>query len=150
MFVDLDTVLAAPASAERGRHPLPDPDAFAAALGQLGIGDRDTVVAYDDDGGVIAARLVWMLRATGHEAAVLDGGIDAWDGPLEAGPSARAAAQFNAREWPPALIATIDEVADAGDAVLLDARDRDRYSRCGRARRSAAGPHPRRALAAGS
>ena len=128
VFVDLDTVLAAPASPERGRHPLPDPDAFAAALGQLGIGDRDTVVAYDDDGGVIAARLVWMLRATGHEAALLDGGIDAWDGPLEAGPSARAAAQFKAREWPRALIATIDEVADAGDAVLLDARDRDRYS----------------------
>ena len=38
---------------------------------------RVAVVAYDDAGGVIAARLVWMLRATGHEAALLDGGIDA-------------------------------------------------------------------------
>ncbi len=128
MFVDLDTVLAAPAGPERGRHPLPDPEAFAASLGQLGIGGGDTVVAYDDDGGVIAARLVWMLRATGHEAAVLDGGIDAWDGSLEAGPSERAAAEFAASEWPRELIATIDEVADAGEAVLLDARDRDRYS----------------------
>jgi thiosulfate/3-mercaptopyruvate sulfurtransferase len=128
VFVDLDTVLAAPASPERGRHPLPDPEAFAAALGQLGIGDRDTVVAYDDAGGVIAARLVWMLRATGHDAAVLDGGIDAWDGPLEAGPSLRAVAEFGAREWPSELIATIDEVADAGDAVLLDARDGPRFS----------------------
>jgi thiosulfate/3-mercaptopyruvate sulfurtransferase len=128
VFVDLDTVLAAPPSPERGRHPLPDPEAFAAAIGQLGIGDGSVVVAYDDDGGVIAARLAWMLRATGHEAAVLDGGIDAWGGPLEAGPSARPATEFAARPWPAELLASIDEVAAAGDAVLLDARDRDRFS----------------------
>ena len=58
-------------------------------MGALGIGDDDTVVAYDDAGGVIAARLVWMLRATGHEAALLDGGLAAWDGELEAGAAAR-------------------------------------------------------------
>jgi thiosulfate/3-mercaptopyruvate sulfurtransferase len=69
-----------------------------------------------------------MLRATGHEAAVLDGGIDAWDGPIETGPSTRAAASFTSREWPHELLATIDNIAAGGDAVLLDARDRDRYS----------------------
>ena len=52
-------------------------------MAALGIGDDDVVVAYDDAGRVMAARLVWMLRATGHEAALLDGGIQAWDGPLE-------------------------------------------------------------------
>ena len=52
-------------------------------MGELGIGDADTVVAYDDAGGIMAARLVWMLRATGHDAALLDGGLAAWDGPLE-------------------------------------------------------------------
>src|SRR5215216_4772464 len=73
VFVDLDADLSAPASTEAGRHPLPDPDAFAAAMGALGIGDGDTVVAYDDAGGVNAARMVWMLRALGHDAALLDG-----------------------------------------------------------------------------
>jgi thiosulfate/3-mercaptopyruvate sulfurtransferase len=51
------------------------PAAFAAAMAGLGIGDDDVVVGYDDAGGVIAARLVWMLRATGHPAALLDGGL---------------------------------------------------------------------------
>jgi thiosulfate/3-mercaptopyruvate sulfurtransferase len=84
VLVDLEEALSAhgdPAAA--GRHPLPDPEDFAAAMAALGIGDDDTVVAYDDAGGVIAARLVWMLRATGHEAALLDGGLAAWDGELE-------------------------------------------------------------------
>ena len=60
-------------------------------MGRLGIGDGDTVVAYDDDGGVVAARLVWMLRATGHRAALLDGGITAWEGQLETAPVDAAA-----------------------------------------------------------
>jgi thiosulfate/3-mercaptopyruvate sulfurtransferase len=128
VFVDLDTVLAAPPSAARGRHPLPEPERFAADLARLGIGDEDTVVAYDDAGGVIAARLAWMLRATGHEAAVLDGGIDAWTGPLEQGRRAiEAPGAFTARTWPPELLASIDEVAAGGGAVLLDARDGVRY-----------------------
>jgi thiosulfate/3-mercaptopyruvate sulfurtransferase len=128
VFVDLDAVLAAAPSAAEGRHPLPEPETFAAALAALGIGDEDTVVAYDDASGVIAARLVWMLRATGHEAAVLDGGIGVWAGPLESGRRAvEAVGRFTARPWPPELLATIDEVASPSDAVLLDARDGPRY-----------------------
>ncbi|HTX47552.1 MAG TPA: sulfurtransferase [Solirubrobacteraceae bacterium] len=128
VFVDLDAVLAAAPSAADGRHPLPEPETFAAALAELGIGDEDTVVAYDDAGGVIAARLVWMLRATGHEAAVLDGGIGAWAGPLETGPPAvEAVGRFTARPWPRELLATIDEVASPSDSVLLDARDGPRF-----------------------
>ena len=69
VFVELDDWLAAPASPQAGRHPLPDPEVFARGMGELGIGDGDTVVAYDDQGGVVAARLVWMLRVTGHDAA---------------------------------------------------------------------------------
>jgi thiosulfate/3-mercaptopyruvate sulfurtransferase len=134
VFVDLDEVLAAPASAAEGRHPLPAPETFAAGVGALGIGDPDTVVAYDDAGGTVAARLAWMLRATGHAAAVLDGGLDAWDGPLELTAAVRAPAWFEPRPWPPALIATIDEVAEASDGptrgseVLIDGRDRLRFA----------------------
>lgn len=54
VFVDLDTVLADPSSPARGRHPLPAPQRFAAGLGALGIGDADTVVAYDDAGRFLA------------------------------------------------------------------------------------------------
>src|SRR5437763_15012432 len=71
VFVDLDADLCAQPSAAEGRHPLPDPGSFAAAMERLGIGGDDVVVAYDDAGGASAGRLVWMLRATGHAAALL-------------------------------------------------------------------------------
>jgi thiosulfate/3-mercaptopyruvate sulfurtransferase len=89
VFVDLETALSSHADpALAGRHPLAEPQDFAAAMSALGIGDDDTVIAYDDAGGVIAARLVWMLRATGHNSALLDGGLGAWDGELQAEPPA--------------------------------------------------------------
>lgn len=126
VFVDLDTVLSAPPSRGRGRHPLPTPEHFAARIDELGIGDTDLVVAYDDGGGVIAARLVWMLRAIGHEAALLDGGIAGFDGDLERTVVDRPPATFTPRPWPDDRLATIDEVA-TGSAVVLDARDRARF-----------------------
>lgn len=62
-----------------GRHPLPAIADFTAKLEELGLTPDAFVVAYDDKGGGIAARLWWMLRSLGHErAAVLDGGIQAW------------------------------------------------------------------------
>ena len=126
VFVELGDRLAAPASPAEGRHPLPAPEVFARAMGELGIGDGDTVVAYDDQGGVVAARLVWMLRVTGHEAAVLDGGIGAWEGPLETAPAARGPATFTARRWPQEALASADDAADPGAAVI-DARQRERF-----------------------
>ena len=126
VFVDLDRLLAAEPSPERGRHPLPDPDVFAAGMRELGIGDDDMVVAYDDAGGVSAARLVWMLRATGHDAALLDGGLAAWRGELERSPASRPPASFTARPWPAELLADIDDAADPA-RIVIDARNRDRY-----------------------
>jgi thiosulfate/3-mercaptopyruvate sulfurtransferase len=77
IFIDLDRDLVA--AAGPGRHPLPSPSDFAAALGRAGIGDGDFVVAYDDVGGWVAARLWWMLDNLGHQrVAVLDGGLPAW------------------------------------------------------------------------
>jgi thiosulfate/3-mercaptopyruvate sulfurtransferase len=129
VFVDLDTALTRHAdAATAGRHPLAEPAEFAAAMGGLGIGDDDTVIAYDDAGGVIAARLVWMLRVTGHEAALLDGGLDAWDGEFATAPAVRAPAAFTAREWPADRLATIDDAATAATGtVVIDARPRERY-----------------------
>jgi thiosulfate/3-mercaptopyruvate sulfurtransferase len=126
VFVDLDKSLSGDPGAGRGRHPLPDPEAFAAAMSRLGIGDDTVVVAYDDQGGVIAARLVWMLRATGHEAALLDGGLLAYSGPLTAEAPEEAPAHFTALPWPSGLLADIDDASDPS-SVVLDARGRDRY-----------------------
>ena len=139
VFVDLDTVLAAPPSAAAGRHPLPDPEDFARGLETAGVGDDVTVVVYDDAGGVIAARLVWMLRTLGQSAAVLDGGLAAWQAahpelPLETGEPVGAAgvspASRTVRPWPAAALTTIDETQAAaadGTALVLDARTADRY-----------------------
>jgi thiosulfate/3-mercaptopyruvate sulfurtransferase len=77
IFVDVDTDLVAPVGP--GRHPLPDPAVFGRRMADLGIGDAHLVVAYDDVGGWVAARLWWMLDDLGHRrAGVLDGGVQAW------------------------------------------------------------------------
>ena len=126
IFVDLDRWLAAPGSPAAGRHPLPEPEVFAAGMAALGVGDEDTLIAYDDAGGVIAARLVWMLRATGHDAALLDGGLTAYPGDLETAEPSRTRTEFTARAWPAGRLAGIDDAA-GGSFVVLDARDRARF-----------------------
>jgi len=131
VFVDLDTVLTAPTGP--GRHPLPDPSAFAAALAALGIGRGHRVVAYDDTGGTVAARLWWMLDVLGHpRASVLDGGIAAWRAAgLQL--SADVPALDGQATWtdlPRAWPRTIDRAAltpRLGALLLLDARAPERY-----------------------
>ena len=126
VFVDLDEHLAAHGDPRRGRHPVPDADAFAAGMGSLGIADDDTVIAYDDAGGINAARLVWMLRATGHQSALLDGGLAGWGGPLERVAAERPARAFAVRDWPAGRLASIEDAADPGNLVI-DARQRERF-----------------------
>ncbi|HJQ47103.1 MAG TPA: sulfurtransferase [Amycolatopsis sp.] len=131
VWVDLDTVLAGPATTAGGRHPVPDATDFALGLGALGIGDGTTVVAYDDNHGAYAARLVWLLRRTGRNAALLDAGLAAWDGKLETGYVQPSPVPHTVVEWPPDLFRTADDVTAAlasGSAVVLDARAADRYT----------------------
>ena len=130
VLVELDAVCSAPASDARGRHPLPSPAAFAAALSRLGVGDGDTVVAYDDAGGVLAARLVWMLRALGHDAALLDAGVgpfpETGDGPRP--PRAKSPLTVP-DEWPSDRLASIEEAAVVGEVAVIG-ESRDRADRC--------------------
>ena len=127
VFVDLDRWLSAPGDPAQGRHPLPSPEVFAQGMSRLGIGDDTTVVAYDDGGGVIAARLVWMLRATGHDAALLDGGLTAYEGPLSTEPADEGtSATFTPRPWPADRLADVEDASSPATTVL-DARNRDRY-----------------------
>ena len=108
-------------------------DAFAAKMGELGIGDDTLVVAYDDYRHIFAGRLAWALRYYGHDQVrVLDGGWAAWL--AEGGPTSReevrpAPTVFTPR-MRPSLRRTADDVAVAigkGEALLLDARPPDQY-----------------------
>jgi len=132
VFVDVDADLASPKTKESGRHPLPSPEAYARAMERVGIGDESPMVAYDDAGGSNAARLWWMLSVTGHQAAVLDGGLQAWTGPLESGPSKPrpGGGRFTPRPWPNDRIvdaSSVDRLRRDPKAVVLDARAPERY-----------------------
>jgi thiosulfate/3-mercaptopyruvate sulfurtransferase len=103
-------------------------DSFAARAGELGIGDGDVVVSYDDYYGIFAARVAWAFRYYGGEARVLDGGWSTWaeEGrPLSDEPVEPSAARFMARPRS-RLRRTLAEVkeARARGAVLVDARPR--------------------------
>ena len=129
IHLDLNRDLSAPEGP--GRHPLPDPAAFAHRMGGLGIGSDHTVVCYDDAGGTIAARLWWMLDNLGHpQVAVLDGGLQAW---VDAGGEVTT----EEPRYPPADLRlavrwsrVIDRAAlkdRLGRVTLLDARSPERY-----------------------
>jgi thiosulfate/3-mercaptopyruvate sulfurtransferase len=138
VWVDIDTDLAGPVRPGSGRHPLPPPDTFLARLAARGFVAGTPIVAYDDAGGSIAARLWWMLDRLGWEVAVLDGGLDAWSGPLETGRDlASAPASPDPGSGVPAGAhwaspTTIDTSELAGrqrqpGVVVLDARSAERY-----------------------
>jgi thiosulfate/3-mercaptopyruvate sulfurtransferase len=115
----------------RGRHPLPEPDAFETAARAAGISAGSNVVAYDQAGEGGAARLWWLLRHFGQErVVVLNGGLAAWrdaGGPLESGPVAPVPGDFNARERGADRVELEEIEAGLGDTVLLDARAAERY-----------------------
>jgi thiosulfate/3-mercaptopyruvate sulfurtransferase len=136
IHLDLDTDLAElgnpKAFGAPGRHPLPDPRAWAAAMGTRGIGNDSRVVAYDDVGGWVAARLWWMLDDLGFErVSVLDGGIGAWTAaglPVSGGEEpARAPRRLELADQWTGVIKRDELRAKLGSVLLLDARAAPRY-----------------------
>lgn len=127
--VSVDADLAGPPGPTVGRHPLPPPEHFAGAMARHGIGDRTTVVAYDTGDGGLASRLVWMLRILGQRAALLDGGLERWRGPVRTDEPDVAPVHRTVRTWPAVAIADSDAVADhiADGGVVIDSRAEDRY-----------------------
>jgi thiosulfate/3-mercaptopyruvate sulfurtransferase len=134
VYAHLDRDLSAPVEPGRtGRHPLPSVERFSQTLGAWGIDDQVQVVAYDDMGGAIAARLWWMLRWLGHETvAVLDGGWPAWleeGGQVEAGPNSTRARSFVAHPRPDMIVDAeqVTQMCGSHEHRVLDARGADRY-----------------------
>jgi thiosulfate/3-mercaptopyruvate sulfurtransferase len=132
-FLHLDEDLSAPKTGKNGRHPLPDPEVLTRKLGQLGVDSRKQVVAYDAQGGMVAARLWWLLRWLGHlPVAVLDGGWNRWvaEGRAQTAevPQPRAG-QFAGRARNDCWVGANFVREHVGDetAVLIDARAPDRF-----------------------
>jgi thiosulfate/3-mercaptopyruvate sulfurtransferase len=78
-----------------GRHPLPTPVVFQAALRRIGLDDNSPVVVYDGATSLAAARMWWLLTDAGvPDVRVLNGGFAAWQAaglPVERGPATPAA-----------------------------------------------------------
>ncbi len=133
-YVHLDDDITGPiVTAETGRHPLPAIADLANLFGSWGI-DQDTqVVVYDDRGGMIAARVWWILRWLGHETvAVLDGGIPAWEAaghPVTTEVKTPPTVAFTPVPQMEMLADANDVLAYFGDPgrILIDSRAPERY-----------------------
>jgi thiosulfate/3-mercaptopyruvate sulfurtransferase len=131
-FAHVDRDLSAPQSGRNGRHPLPTPEAAAELFGRLGIDASKQVVIYDQDSGMYASRLWWMLRWLGHDAAaVLDGGFAKWtreNRPVSAEPPLTQPTTFTPTRVLPTVNATgIAASLPRHGLLLLDARAAERY-----------------------
>jgi thiosulfate/3-mercaptopyruvate sulfurtransferase len=129
VFVDLASVTGAPSKTNRGRHPLPANWQLQDEMQKAGVGEATKVVVYDDAGGSVASRLWFLLGWFGHGAqAVLDGGLQAWMGPIATGigpPVQRGA--FRSKPPDRTRILEFEAVQQLEGVPLLDARAGDRY-----------------------
>jgi len=133
VYASLSHDLAAPPSGTNGRHPIPCVEDMEATFGRLGISTGTQVVMYDQDTGMFASRMWWMLRYLGHDAAaVLDGGWTKWGREgraVRTGDEDRPAAVFTGRRRKD-LRLPLDQVQAAlGDPsmLLVDARAPERF-----------------------
>jgi thiosulfate/3-mercaptopyruvate sulfurtransferase len=132
LFAHIDRDLSAKKTGKNGRHPLPTPEATAKLFGRLGIDATKQVVVYDQANGMFAARLWWMLRWLGHDAAaVLDGGFAKWE--KERRPVTAEASPVEPTSFVPSRVRpTVNATGIAASLprhglLLLDARAAERY-----------------------
>lgn len=134
LYLHLDEDLSGAKTGRNGRHPLPERAAFATRLRAHGLNDDTPAVVYDRAGGMMAARLWWMLRWIGHEeVALLDGGLGAWQAGARALETGAAAMPTPGRlTLRPALVTTVDRQTlldnlAVSTRLVVDARAGDRF-----------------------
>ncbi|WP_062310516.1 sulfurtransferase [Polynucleobacter sinensis] len=131
IYVDLDQDLSGSKTGKNGRHPLPTPEAWAQTKIRLGITPQTLVVAYDNQGSVYASRLWWMLKASGHaKAQVLDGGLDAWNGPIGTMPLKPIPSNTAIQVMPFVGLVAVEEVMEnllSKKNIVIDARANNRF-----------------------
>ncbi len=125
VFVDLEAVTG---SHGAGRHPLPTSSQFEREMQKAGVSSSTRVVAYDDAGGSVAARLWFLLGYFGHRAqAVLDGGLPVWSSPLETEAPGVVPGDFTSQPPDQSLVLDFEAVRKLRDVPVVDARAGDRY-----------------------
>lgn len=113
---------------------LPDREALAMLIKGLGIDTDTLVVAYDENSGIRATRLLWTLYACSHrKLALLDGGMESWKSaglPLESGPASPIAKPYpyTVDESAAAELDYIMESLDNSDRCILDVRSWEEYT----------------------
>jgi thiosulfate/3-mercaptopyruvate sulfurtransferase len=133
VYADLAHDLSGPKNGTNGRHPLPNAGTLAQTFGRLGIASGVQVVAYDQENGMFASRLWWMLRWLGHDAvAVLDGGFKKWRAegrPVQSGETHRAPRAFDGTPRQDMTVGVQEVAAHLGarGPRLVDARAPERY-----------------------
>lgn len=135
VYAHLDHDLSGPiVKGVTGRHPLPSVEKVTDVFSDFGIDSRVQVVAYDDQGGALAAgRLWWLLRWLNHQAvAVLDGGWQEWVNNglvVRSGIETRMPRKFIAHPRNDLIVSAedVDAIREDLQYRLLDARSADRY-----------------------
>ena len=113
---------------------VPDDATLEAVFSALGIDAQTHVVAYDDEGGGRAARLLWTLEVAGHtRCSLLNGGLHAWANeghPVDNTPVPPTARTFtvNRNTGPCADWVYITEHMNNSETRILDVRSPDEYN----------------------
>jgi thiosulfate/3-mercaptopyruvate sulfurtransferase len=132
-YLDLEKDLSGKIQQHGGRHPLPDPEDLAKTLSAIGVDENIHVIAYDDQGGCMAARCWWLLTYLGHpKVSVMNGTFQLWN---ERGyPVTAEVPSPTPRSFKPHIIAEMaadqDEVKqkmNRQDTLLIDSRELNRY-----------------------
>jgi thiosulfate/3-mercaptopyruvate sulfurtransferase len=130
VYVSLEDELSDHSVSGRGRHPLPSGRTVEAAARRWGVRNGVPVVVYDDWNRAGSARAWWVLTAAGlPDVRILDGGLSAWDGPLQTGgliPETGDVTVAHDDLYAGALPTLTAEQA-AVAATLLDARAPERF-----------------------
>lgn len=133
-YLDLEQDLSGPVREHGGRHPLPDLGTLSMHFGSIGIGEGAVVVAYDDQGGVMASRLWWLLQFLNHkEVYVLDQGYSNWKSegyPVTDQVPTTVETRIFSPKVQRQMLASVEEVRDklgTTGMVLIDSREPRRY-----------------------
>ncbi len=112
-----------------GRHPLPKLERWIETIQNFGIENSNQIVLYDDSGGCYATRAWWMFRWAGHEkVAVLNGGWEAWSGPISSGTKSSPQRSNFLKKPSLTKLMTMKKLKTSQSNQLIDARSQDRWS----------------------
>ena len=113
---------------------LPDAEKLSLVFSRIGLRKDKHVVAYDDEGGGWAGRLIWTLDILGHQnCSFLNGGLVAWINesyPISSDPPKQDPSDYIAkidRKFIANLEDVLNQIGDAS-AIVWDARDAEEFA----------------------